>query len=157
MNEIFKDIAGYEGLYQVSNLGNVKSFHKGKERILKPGIEQWGYYHVILCKDGIQQKYRLHRLVAEVFLQNPNNLPEVNHKDENKKNNRVDNLEWCTSSYNKRFSRSKPCACFRNGKLIKIYNTMIDTESDGFSHGNVSMCCQGKQKSHKGCEFKYLQ
>lgn len=160
MNEIFKDVPGYEGLYQVSNLGRVKSLnynHTGKEKILKPGIEQWGYYHIILQKNCIRKKYRLHRLVAEVFLPNPNNFDQVNHKDENKKNNRVDNLEWCTCSYNVRYSQAKPCACFNDGKLIKVYNTIKETELDGFNPTSVCRCCSGKQNTHRGHEFRYLR
>lgn len=98
--ERFKNIEGYEGLYQVSNLGNVKSLNYGKERILKPIKNGKGYLQVILCKNGKHKMYQVHRLVATVFLPNPNNLPCVNHKDENSLNNCLYNLEWCTYSYN---------------------------------------------------------
>lgn len=108
--EIWKDIKGYEGLYQVSNLGRVKSlgrFHKFpnggiyeiKPRILKNATETSGYLFVALY-NGYRKQYKIHRLVAEAFIPNPNNLPQVNHKDLNKQNNRVDNLEWCTASEN---------------------------------------------------------
>jgi len=110
LTEEWKDIEGYEGFYQVSNLGRVKSLARvvmrsdGKpnpvnEKILKYGIIK-GYCAVVLCKDRKKKMYKVHRLVAIAFLSNPHNLPEVNHKDENKKNNCVDNLEWCTSLYN---------------------------------------------------------
>ena len=119
----------------------MKSLHNGKEKILKQGIEQWGYYHVILSKKGNHSKFKVHQLVAKVFIPNPNHYSQVNHIDENKENNRVDNLEWCTCSYNIRYSQAKPCACFKDGKLVKKYNTIKDTELDGFHHGHVSMCC----------------
>lgn len=110
MTEEWREIEGYEGLYQVSNLGRVKSLFRvvmrsdGKpntvnEKILKNGMTK-GYCAVVLCKDRKKKMYKVHRLVAMAFLSNPHNLPEVNHKDENKKNNHVDNLEWCTPKYN---------------------------------------------------------
>ena len=100
MEEIWRDIDGYEGLYQVSNKGRVKSLKYGKERILRPGWKTGGYLFVILCKNGNQSKQRIHRLVAQAFIPNPNNKPQVNHLDENKKNNCVDNLEWATAKEN---------------------------------------------------------
>ena len=106
MKEIWKDIPGYEGLYQISNLGNVKSLprkvnkRKCEEIIKVPTISNKGYYRISLCKNGKIKYYAIHRLVAEAFISNHNNLPCVNHKDCNKQNNNVDNLEWCTYSYN---------------------------------------------------------
>lgn len=103
MIEIWKDITGYEGLYQVSNLGRVKStqyFHGTNERILKPISTHNGYFRVHLRKDGKLKTFKIHRLVAEAFIPNPDNLPQINHKDEDKTNNRVDNLEWCSARYN---------------------------------------------------------
>lgn len=121
--EIWKDIVGYENLYQVSNLGRIKSVErksktKGnsyrtlKERILKPAIVHNGYERVCLFKDKKGKCYRVNRLVAEAFIKNPNNLTQVNHKDENKLNNRVDNLEWCSASYNINYGD-------RNNKVAK--------------------------------------
>ena len=101
--EIWKDIKDYEGLYQISNYGRVKSLgnsQKRKEKILKPEYSNKDYACVHLRKDGKNKKYRIHRLVAEAFMPNPDNLPCVNHKDENKLNNKVENLEWCTHLYN---------------------------------------------------------
>ncbi len=101
--EIWKDIKNYEGIYQVSNYGNVKRLYgKGAryERIIKPNTTNKNYYFVVLCKNGIRNYCRVHRLVAETFIPNPDNLPCVNHKDENKQNNNVENLEWCTIKYN---------------------------------------------------------
>lgn len=113
MEEIWKDITGYEGLYQVSNLGNVKSFRgstkygKPKEFILKPSVINSGYGVVTLYSGTSKSKHQIHRLVASAFIPNPFNLPCVNHKDENKLNNRVENLEWCTYQYNNNYGSAK--------------------------------------------------
>lgn len=112
MEEIWKDAVGYEGLYQVSNFGRVQSldrrdirnrFWKGK--ILSQQVEKLGYCSVKLCKNGIQKREKVHRLVALAFVENPNNYKEINHKDENKQNNRSENLEWCTRQYNVTYGR----------------------------------------------------
>lgn len=111
MEEIYKDIEGYEGLYKVSNLGNVKSVgryvlckdgqHKPiYEKIISPGNNGAGYLFVYLWKDNKSKRYYIHQLVAKTFIENPNNYTKVNHKDFNKANNTVDNLEWCTDSLN---------------------------------------------------------
>ena len=100
MKEIFKEIEGYEGLYEVSNLGNIRSLRKNI--ILKPALNQ-GYLQVNLVKDGITKVFLVHRLVAQAFIPNPNNLPLVNHKDYVKDNNNVENLEWCDSKYNNNY------------------------------------------------------
>lgn len=97
-NEIWKDIEGYEGLYQVSNIGRVKRVRSGRIRTQK--IVKNGYCQVNLSKNNQVNFYLVHRLVANAFIPNPNKLPQVNHKDENKTNNYVENLEWCTQSYN---------------------------------------------------------
>ena len=98
MKEIFKDIKNYEGLYQVSNLGRVYSVRNNK--ILKPKLNKYGYLSVNLKYKGSRVTKSIHRLVGEAFIPNPNDLPQVNHKDEDKTNNCVDNLEWCTAKYN---------------------------------------------------------
>lgn len=103
MKEIWKDIPNYEGYYQVSNLGKVmslRSYGGNSRRIMKPCGNGTGYLKVMLCKNSQQKQYLVHRLVAMAFIPNPNNYDFVNHKDENKMNNCVDNLEWCTKSYN---------------------------------------------------------
>lgn len=97
MEEIWKDIEGYEGLYQISNIGRVWSV--GKEIYKKAGLIG-SYLSVSLNKDGHLKNFLIHRLVAKAFIPNPLNLPQVNHIDEDKLNNRADNLEWCTAKYN---------------------------------------------------------
>lgn len=104
MSEIWRDIDGYEGLYQVSNLGNVLSLHPHRSKKEKPKIISHdnihGYHRVELHANGNKTKFLVHRLVADMFLPNPDNKSEVNHKDGNKDNNTVDNLEWCTHREN---------------------------------------------------------
>ena len=112
-NENWKAIAGYEGLYEVSDMGRVKSLnynHTGKEKILKLKKSHCGYLNVNICKDGHAKSVRIHRLVATAFISNPHNLETINHKDEDKTNNSVENLEWCTRGYNNTY----------NNKAIKI-------------------------------------
>ncbi len=104
--EIWKDIKDYEGLYQVSNLGRVKSLGNSntrKEKILKP-VYHARYYQVTLSKNNVCIQYRIHRLVAEAFIPNPKHLPIINHKDENPLNNCVENLEWCDAIYNNNYN-----------------------------------------------------
>ena len=101
---MIKDVAGYEGRYFVSDTGDVFGVKCTK---LKPHNNGYGYMLVDLYKDGKMKHARVHRLVAEAFIQNPNGLPEVNHKDENKENNSASNLEWCTPSYNKKYGTGR--------------------------------------------------
>lgn len=107
MKEIWKDVKGYEGKYQISNLGRVKSLNYARRkqvRILRPGIQKkTGYISVSLLKEGKQKTKTIHRLVAEAFIPNPKNLKQINHKDENKQNNCVNNLEWCSAKYNSNY------------------------------------------------------
>lgn len=126
--EIWKDIVGYEGLYQVSNLGNVKSLQRlektkdGKSRIRNGRIMKFSksqYYQLDLCKNGFITKYSVHRLVAQAFIPNPNNYPCINHKDENKLNNTVENLEWCTYSYNSRYGESPKIRAIKHSIAMK--------------------------------------
>lgn len=117
--EIWRDIENYESLYQVSNLGRIKSlpkFHQG-ERLLKGRVDKSGYLYIGLIKDKTKKSYKIHRLVAKSFLENINNHPCVNHKDENKLNNNVDNLEWCSVAYNNSYgTRLKRVACKNTGR-----------------------------------------
>ncbi len=111
--ELWKPILGYEGLYEISNLGRVKSLPRwhnnrfsgyiDKGRFLKPRFDSYGYQMVMLCKDKKQKNYLIHKLVANAFIDNPNGYDSINHKDENKTNNCVENLEWCTRYYNNNY------------------------------------------------------
>lgn len=101
MREEYRQIIGYENLYAVSNLGFVKSIKRNKQ--LNIVIDRYGYPVVHLCKNHKPKYVKIHRLVAQAFIPNPNDLPEVNHKDENKLNNNVENLEWCTNKYNQTY------------------------------------------------------
>ncbi len=118
-NEIWRPIKGYEGLYEVSNMGRVKALKRRKncnrgyglikEHIMKPNNHgNCVYYRVPLTDNNhIKKYYLIHRLVAEAFIPNPNSFPQVNHKDSNKLNNTVENLEWCTRAYNVRYAYEK--------------------------------------------------
>lgn len=159
MIEEWRDIKGYEGHYQVSNLGRIKSLNYRqtcKEKIMELGFHNRGYLMAHLSKSGKQKNFFLHRLVAQTFIPNPYNLPQVNHKDENKSNNCVDNLEWCTAKYNQRYSRAKKVCCYKNNKLVKVYSAIRDVKKDGFKPQNVCKCCSGNRKSHHGFKWKYL-
>lgn len=116
--EIWKDIVGFEGFYQCSNLGRIKSFKFGKERILKPRKDKDAYCIVGLWKEGKVKTCRVHRLVSQAFLPNPNNLPCVNHKDENPSNNCIENLEFCDVAYNNSYGTRLE----RIGKAVSIAN-----------------------------------
>lgn len=164
--EIWKNIAGFEG-YQVSNFGRVKSFYGKKERILKAGLRSNGYLNVILCKNGKMKCFLIHRLVANAFIDNPDNLPVINHIDENKQNNQVSNLEWCTYSYNNSYNdkgkktgaklAKKVGQYSKDGKLIKIWPSMIEADRNDFNMGNICSCCQGKRKTHGGFIWQYIE
>lgn len=157
--EIWKNISGFEGLYQVSSFGRVKSFYGKKEHILKHADRGNGYLFVVLCKEGCKPKlYLIHRLVANAFIPNPENLPIINHKDKNRQNNHADNLEWCTAQYNVEYSLAKRVAQYSHaGKLIKIWPSMMDAARQGFNVGNICLCCQGKRKTHGGFIWRYIE
>lgn len=138
MQEEWKDIVGFEGIYQISNFGRVKSLPKlverGKwgsftlpERLLHPNVNKSrGYVEITLgTKKCPGRRFKVHRLVAEAFIPNPDNLPEVNHKDENKENNKVDNLEWCTRKYNANYGTNFERGAKTQGVPVIAYN---DTE-----------------------------
>ena len=125
------------------------------ELILTPMISSKGYQRVSLCKGRFLRIASVHRLVAEAFIPNEANLPQINHKDENKLNNHVDNLEWCDNRYNLRYSSSKKVVRIDKQGCTKIYECMTDVITDGFNLAHVSSCCNGKRKTHKGCVWRF--
>lgn len=164
--EIWCPIKGYEGLYGVSDKGRVKSIGYGKERILKPQRTTDGYLRVGLRKNREQKCYLVHRLVAQTFIPNPDNLPQVNHKDEDKENNSVQNLEWCSSKYNANFGTrtqrqseklSKPVLQYsKSGAFVKEWKSTHDVKRNlGYSNGYISSCCNGRYKSAYNFIWKF--
>lgn len=182
MREIWKKIV-YDGEtyedYQVSNLGRVKSLKFGKEKILRLIESTGGYLIVNLCKNGKMKRFKVHRLVASTFIENPENKPQINHKDEVKTNNFVGtpendykdgNLEWCSNEYNHNYGthndrvskantngkRSKPVLQFTlDGDFVREWPSISECERNGFYTTAVCKCCNGKRKTHKGFIWKY--
>lgn len=169
MSEVWKDIKEFEGLYQVSNLGRVISLNYNKtnqQKVLKVSFDKNGYTSLNLCKEGKIFHRTIHRLVAEAFIPNPNNYPCVNHKDENPRNNKVDNLEWCTYQYNMNYGT---CAERRNksnkisinqydksNNFIKQWTSAIDIQNEtGINQGSIIKCCRNKLKTAGGFIWKY--
>lgn len=174
--EEWRPIVGYEGLYEVSDWGRVKSldrykidtvgrkqYHKGKVNRLYPTTN--GYIKAMLYKDGVSKNKSVHRLVAEAFIPNPNNLPLINHKDEDKTNNSVENLEWCDLKYNVNYGtaierchdkQKKPIIQMTmDGEIVKEYESITDAVNCGFLRSKISLCCNGKRKSSGGFRWKF--
>lgn len=169
MEEIWKDIEGYEGRYMVSNLGRVKSMkyrHHNKVEILKEDFK-FGYKRVCLFnKDGKRKRMRVHRIVAKAFVPNPNNYSIINHKDENKENNRADNLEWCTQKYNINYGtrterasakiRKSIIQMNKDNKVIKQYSSIAEVERElKFNRSNIIACAKGRINYAYGYKWKY--
>lgn len=189
MEEVWKDIDGFEGLYQVSNYGRVKSLNynrSGKEQILKPKTAPNGYLHVCLYSKNKRKYITIHRLVAQMFLDNPNNLPCINHKSEDKTDNSVNNIEYCDYKYNNNYGKhnekvvkantenchykklsnllrklkSKKVKQYnlKNGDLIKIWESTRQVEREtGFDNSHISACCNHKLKTAYGFRWEYSE
>lgn len=174
--EIWKDIKGYEGLYQVSSFGNVKS----KRKVLSKRVTNSGYISIGLWKKGKRKEKLAHRLVAEAFINNPNKLPIINHIDENKINNNVKNLEWCSHSYNTNVYtknhieeiKEKASRCKLNTKYGNTYKNILQSTLDGgkikiwansitikkilgFDNSAILKCCRGKRKTAYGYKWQF--
>lgn len=178
MSEEWRDIEGYEGLYQVSDQGRVKSLERTfidksgrkqtvKERILKPNVVGGGYLIVELCAGGKRKRLRVHRLVGEAFLPRAEGKDAINHKDEDKTNNNVWNLEWVSHKENCNFgtrneriakANSKPVAQYiKDGELVKTWSSLTEIgKQTGFSIGNISQAANGKYKQAYGFIWKYV-
>ena len=169
MKETWKDIDGLGGRYQVSNLGRIRSMPNRAHKsiiILSVPTNKNGYKQVCFYDGNIYVHKYVHRLVAVAFIPNPNGLPEVNHKDGNKANNRIDNLEWCTSSWNKRHyiasfydiatdARAKKVLCIETGIIypgVKYAERAI-----GKSHGSIQRVLSGKNRTAGGYHWAYAE
>ena len=175
--ETWRDIEGYEGLYQVSDFGEVRSLKYGKTKLLKPKKETNGYLRVGFYKDSKQKWYLVHRLVATAFIENPDNLPEVNHIDEDKTNNVVANIEYCDhkrncnhGTRNERSAKArinspkhskKPVQLTLDYIFVKEWESVSECGRNGFSQTAISKCCNnkyGKQGNvYKGYRFVFAE
>lgn len=164
MEEIWKDIEGYEGLYQVSDLGRVKSSYT--DRILKGSKHITGYLVVNLYKNNIGSTKRIHRLVAQAFIPNLENKSDVNHIDENKTNNKVSNLEWMTTkeninhgTRNERMAKTNSIPIIATnlttGESTKFNSTNECTRQLGLNSGNITSVLKGRRRQTGGYTFKY--
>ena len=167
MSENWLPIKNYEGLYEVSNWGRVRSLdHYVKQwqggvilvkgRILRYIKVSSGYLQVVLYKDGVRNACLVHRLIAQAFISNPDGLPIINHKDENKENNRVENLEWCDEKYNSTYSFGKTVYMYTlDDKLCGLWPSTNECGRHGFNQGVVASCCRGERRTCKGYKWSY--
>lgn len=178
VNETWKDIPGYENLYQISSTGRVKSLNyrrTSEEKILRPGLNSSssGYYFVSLCKNGEWKYFRVHRLVALSFIPNPENKECVDHINGDRLDNRVENLRWCTQKENHNFplaKKNKSQSLINNpkllkpilqidkntGEVIKEYPSIKDASKQlGIDQSQISKCAKGKEKSAGGFIWRY--
>ena len=169
-SEIWRDVVGYEGLYQVSNLGRVKSLRgrsNHKNDIFLKIQTNKGYKRVSLCKNDVLKHYPLHRIVAEAFVPNIDNKPQVNHIDGDKSNNKASNLEWCTSRENRKHGiqiglikvKGKRVNQYNlNGEFLKMWETLSSAAKEcGVHTSHIASCCKGKFRQAGGYIWKYVE
>ena len=162
-SEVWKDVVEYEGLYEVSDKGNARGVARKdplgrnrKGRMLKPGYTSGGYPQVSLYKNGKYRTKKVHRIVAEAFIPNPKGFLEINHRDENKSNNELSNLEWCTREYNnnygkrtKKVSKKVRAINVKTGE-VRTFSSTREAGRKGYSSGVVSKACRGVYKARTG-------
>ena len=154
-NEQWRSIKEFDN-YLVSNKGRIMNAKTGK--ILRPADDGGGYPMVNLCKEGKPKLKKVHRLVGEAFIENPNNLETINHIDEDKHNNNVENLEWLSRGDNIRYSQAKPVEQYdlESGRLICTYSSLSDCcRMTGFDISLISKACRGQYKKAYGYIWKY--
>lgn len=174
MQEIWKDVKCYEGYYQVSNLGRIRSLNRKvfkskhqielKGKILNLTQNNSGYFGVNLCVNNKRKKFLIHRLVAISFIPNPNNFDCINHKDEDKSNNCIDNLEWCNHKYNNNYGsfksrisqkNSKPVICLELDKKFK--NQTEAANYFNLKQAAISFCCYNPNRTSGGYHWKFAE
>lgn len=163
MKEMWMDVSGFKGLYQVSNLGNVRSITRYK-KVLKPMIDKDGYRTVILKNNGFEKHFRVSRLVATAFVPNPLEKPIVNHIDMNRQNDTAENLEWCTTKENVahsmrhgkyRGSGHVAVAQYEGDRLVRVWGSLCEVEKAlKIPAGNISRCLTGERKHAGG--FRWM-
>lgn len=165
--EEWRDVKNFEGYYKVSNAGRVYSCARGV--IIKTHPNNKGYFGISLHKGKFKKWCTVHRLVAEAFIPNADDFPEVNHKDEDKKNNSVTNLEWCTRAYNERYGtkrRRSAESCYRpvyklslSGDVVARYDGIVVAakENGNINRFHITECCRGKQKTAYGWRWEYAR
>lgn len=162
--EQWKSIEEYKEAYEISNFGRVKNIKTGN--VLKNRTDKDGYLDIALFKNGKRKRFKIHRLVAQAFIPNPENKPQVNHIDEDKTNNHVDNLEWCTIKYNVNYGTNRNRAAEKMSKKIKIIypdgtfdfcNSISSfSKENHLSKGNIWMVLNGINKQYHGMKFEYV-
>lgn len=173
MQEIWRSVPGYKGLYEVSNLGGARNPRTGK--LLKLTKSRNGYLYINLCKNNTHKTSSIHRLIGITFPDlvgwtegtrgKPFDELQINHRDKNRTNNHVDNLEWCNAKYNNNYEdHVKKAAIARyktvyqytfGGELVREWSSTVECNRNGFNFGHVAACCRGEEKQHKGFLWSY--